>query len=272
MGICKTRDSPYFRKNQHLYIMPSSAIYLDINVQEHHFLKIRTSWSMSGKFTSIDNKSYPTLLNRSERKKVNNLLKGYRYRNQAVVKPDTVNGLGTILRSLIGREHHIEPSQSFLLRAPSQYLQYITNIPWELAALKAVQPGRSPDFSDLLANIPFGRVIQGYMPNVPIKNYDKLRVHYCISDSQGTLNATAFKNDLDKALRQRSAFVERSTTISDPENPFAPTFIQLLNDIELKKPDIIILVCHGSTKSGEPRVNFSGNPYICSPYNDLPYH
>jgi hypothetical protein len=237
--------------------MPTSPIYLDLNVVEKSLLRLPISTTISGTLSMTDgNGSVDSFLSREERRQISKLLKLYRDPlNQNKLTSATFNALGLILRRLIGSSRKLGDFSSLLLRVKPDYMQFITNIPWELAALSTIDETSSPDFSLLLADRPFARTIEGYNSLIPDQSDAKLRVHYCISDPQGNLQANDFKNDLDTALRERSAYID--VRVTRGPDFFKPLFDSLLIDIDQYSPDIFIIACHGRSSSGIPQVLFN---------------
>jgi hypothetical protein len=237
--------------------MPSSPVYLDLTIVEKSFLKMLIGRNISGTVSQVGgDETVPSFLSKKERKQIDDLLKLYRNpQNQTRITTATVNSLGAILSKIIGPYNKPGDFSSLLLRVKPDCLQLISNIPWELAAIRSIDTAVSPDFSMLLADRPFARTIEGYQSLIPELSDEKLRVHYCISDPSGNLNAADFKNDLDTALKERSAYV--NVKLTEGPDVFNPSFDQLLIDIDQCRPDIFIIACHGKSSSGKPEVLFA---------------
>lgn len=235
--------------------MPSPPVYLDLNVTEKFVLTVRTSRTISGTVSSGDTTGEESFLSKQERTQIDNLLKLYRSPdNQHRIDAATINALGSLLNKLIGTGQNLEKSSSLILRVKPEQQTLITNIPWELASITPINNGAAPDFSMLLADRSFARTVNGYNSIMPAETNEKLRVHYCISDPVGNLQAPDFKTDLEESIRERSAYIEVTTTASAN---FQPSFNELLSEIDIYKPDILILACHGRSTQGKPEVQFA---------------
>lgn len=133
----------------------------------------------------------------------------------------------------------------------------LVNIPWELAdgIPQTTYDTYQRNLLGTLASLPLARIIEGTQSTMKLRKKERLRVVYCISQPQGLtpINADGFHKALEFSLRDRSGMLSYKKVLGAN---FSPSFNQLLGEINLQAPHILIVVCHGRTNKGIPELHF----------------
>jgi tetratricopeptide (TPR) repeat protein len=139
----------------------------------------------------------------------------------------------------------------------SDVVPVLTNIPWELAygPPKVALPNENPScFDSTFASLPVARVWSESSTTFLDKAQERLRILYCVTEpANAKFGAERFLEVIDRVLMERSGMLDRDGVVT-PQ--FQTRYDQFEAALKTSRPHIVVIACHGQTKSGSPELLF----------------
>ncbi|NOT50241.1 MAG: CHAT domain-containing protein [Chitinophagaceae bacterium] len=207
----------------------------------------------------------------TDKSKVADFLQLYR---RPPLSADFDTGIATAFRKFLFSnlgDIHIDEFNRYLdeeiiIAAEGNNARMLTNFPWELCFLPVKQggPAISGDglFLECLSRTPVYRMINGSVPVRPQQQH-ALNFLYSISDpnyndERTRLPAHDFDKQINQVLKKRRTLLDFFGTTSNnvTGDKYKPSFQQLITQIDVQRPNVLILVSHGQTINGVPQLYF----------------